>query len=417
MPHFFIIAIVVIIILVFTLTIYKSDWYKRKQIDELYNDSIGVFDEPAKEALALANTLSKPQPKDRLIRGQLLAYNVNNDINLAQRDREYALGMATEDFMGVLLGIDEMEAGNRGHALHAVEVFGDTFGMDILGAAVDRVDPIIRLEDTRTRAASARAEASNKAEAVDKYFEKTIVYDKDPQNVHDSALTNDLTVTLQRIKSSNNINRSPADCIKEANDYIINTYSRDKNNTHKVAAAQKALEIISVGNTIDKFKDTESGIFAHIWNRCKHPYNIDSSDNMKQAIVDSLADCIGPDMKEVCIMGRTARVINSLATLDYDNEVSDAAMTYNAYKNQILSESLNIINNMIDTARDSPDEKIKAVGDYFAGVDVEIDSDAEQEFIKNVKDELDINLGKYKHKLSPKELEKLRGECHAGIDI
>jgi len=131
---------------------------------------------------------------------------------------------------------------------------------------------------------------------------------------------------------------------------------------------------------------------------------------MREAIVNALADSIEGG-NQVCINGRCARVLNSLVTLDYDENVG-AAMTFEAYKNQIFQETKEIINQELDRALASTNDKLRAVGEAYEGSDVEVDSTVEEQFKQEIKQEIDRNMEKYEDKLTPAEIDNLKQECY-----
>jgi hypothetical protein len=97
----------------------------------------------------------------------------------------------------------------------------------------------------------------------------------------------------------------------------------------------RVLNKMSEGDMIGTFGENEDRILAYTWERCNHPRNRENAELMREAIANALSDGIENDT-QVCINGRCGRVLNSLVTLDYDNEVANGVMSFEAYKNQIF---------------------------------------------------------------------------------
>ncbi len=440
--------IVLIVVIIVILLIIIVHLYDRKGAFESYKASNGTADEAA---IAAINALGAARtPQDRFIRAQLHLYNILHDDNFNQDMRVGVLNNVADDYFNVLTGI-------YGNGLPSTGIFGGNvnqpdveFMLFEIGAFNDMYQPgtlfenllDTTVESTTTntiaeRKSKAASAASKPVEAVNNYFKSSSVYTDNPQNVHDSGVNSDLRHTLSKIRSYETKTPLPADTIADAITYINSKYSGKGS-----SKAQHALSVlndrIAQGNSIDTFNDTEDRIFASVWGRTNAVENAAQADKMRDAIVDSLADCY-ENNSIVCINGRTARIINSLVTLDKDGTISSGALTKEAYRNQIFTETRDIITREIKAAKDSPDPNISAVGKYFDGeLDIPDDADdaddasdvnnatnnitkdlirAREKFIKDVKSEIDQNLKQYNNTFRSEELKKIADECYAGIDF
>jgi hypothetical protein len=430
--------IILIVVIIVVLLIVIVHLYGRKRPLESYKESNGTADEAAMAAINALGAARTPQ--DRFIRAQLHLYNILHDDNFNQNMRAGILNNVADDYFNVLTGI-------YGNGLPSIGIFGGNinqpdveFMLFEIGAFNDMYQPGALFEDLLDntmesttsntiveRKSKAASTAANPAQAVDNYFKSSSVYTDNPQNVHDSGVNSDLRHTLSKIRSYETVAPLPTDAIADATNYINSKYSgRD---------SSKALHALSVlndkvahGNSIDTFNDTEDRIFASVWGRTNAVENAAQADKMRDAIVESLADCY-ENGSIVCINGRTARIINSLVTLDKDETISSGALTKEAYRNQIFTEARDIITREIKAAKNSPDPNISAVGKYFDGeLDIpdEIDGvddatknliSAREKFIKDVKSEIDQNLKQYNNTFRSEELKKIADECYAGIDF
>lgn len=431
------VLVVLVIVVVYFVFLRPNDKRRRKRAEKHYQESAGVFDEAARKALDELTDIENPAPEDFFRRGNIVEYNILEG-NVRARagegrggrdNRRQAVGTVVRDYTDALQGmrgrIGEWDGPDPGFMIYRMRDFGDRALLDAdddmiaqmlagFNDTVNTVAPQVQQEIIEERRERAAANAENREQAVDNYFEAGVKYTSDAQNVHDSKVNNDLRRTLDRLRETGGRRANPARAIAEIRDYIRNDYSRDPDNARKANDAMRILDMAARGERIGTFNETEDRILALTWERAKHPNNQDNADGLKEAIVNALADSMEHG-NNVCINGRTARVLNSLAKLDYDDDVGNA-MTFEAYKNQVLQESHEIVKREIQRARESEDEKLKAVGESYEKPDVKVDPVAEQQFKEIVKTEIAVNLDKYKDKLNEAEITQLKTECQAAID-
>jgi hypothetical protein len=262
------------------------------------------------------------------------------------------------------------------------------------------------------RVVNAKTATNSRVDAANMAFNDATTYTNNPQNVHDSKVNSDLRDVLAKMKATArgmNIQTS----LDEIHNWINN--SDDPLIMERHDDAIKGLNKAREAAYITTYNEHEDAILAYTWERCKHPRNASNSDLMKDAVVTSLIDGV-ENNHQVCINGRCARILNSLATLDFDDNVANGALTLEAYRNQIFQEVKEIVNREIDTAKESSDEEIRAVGEAYETGD-ELDNDAERRFKNNMKSEIDFNLSKYDDKLGNDDLEKIKQECYAYATI
>lgn len=424
-----VLCIVVCIICLYLLTRYlRSDKHRRAKSEELYQQSRGDFDTQARQSLEELRKIDNPGPRDYFRRGNIVEYNVlqgtirKRGENRNQIER-VAVGNIAHDYTQAIAGMrDVIDADITIDPVFMMDRIGG-FGNVVIRAgdpdllnelnmffvALEEIGPLRQdlIEDRQMR---TRAAAGTKEEAAGMFLDDATNYTSDPQNVHDTKVNNDLRATLYSIRGGAEMN--PAACIAEARAFID---AKCAEQADKRRAALRTLETVALGGHIDTFDMTEDQIFGLVWTRAKHPRNAPNADLIKEAIVNSLADCIENDAI-VCINGRCSRIINSLALVDFNEDVGHV-MTYEAYKNQIYGETRDIIARAVDQAKSSPAALLRAVGESWSGADIVADPVVEQHFVEGIKDEINRNLGNYASKLTPDEITNIRLECYAAVDF
>lgn len=426
------IIIAILIILVICLIYYivtNTDSAKRTKFKKCLSKSVGVYDIAARQALNILTRIDNPTADDYFNRGHILRFNVlEGDTDLQTRQTRNIIAGIARDYTDALVRITQDQPENPEFMIYQIEDFGRTangfnradFANDndfaeilaALGNAIANEAPIVKRETTEKRLETAIAATDNKKDAIDKFFKDSTKYTSNAQNVHDSKVNSDLRQTLAKLRSTaGGVN--PEVSIEEAREYIAAKYSKE--HPRKVDAALRGLDTAARGEFISTYDDTEANIFALTWERTKNNRNKENADLMKEAVIHSLADGIEKGT-QVCINGRCSRILGSLATLDYDRDLS-SAMTFEAYRNQIYQETDQIFNRVYNSYKGSTDPDKANVAKYLDGESENINEDLLTEFRNNVKSEVDNNLEQYKEKFSQSEFEGVKAECHIAVDI
>lgn len=420
-------AVVLVICIIYWLFFYDADKSARVATESFIQNSTGVFDGGAQAALRTINRIRRMTPGDHYLRGNIIYHNLlDNDL---RRDADVAR-VIINDFRTALNGmIHVRDPANRNIVDNIEMIYNEqprtynvwdhitaediaiNLALGVLGETINNNATVIRKNTIDDRVAQAKTSTNSRADAANMAFDDATTYTNNPQNVHDSKVNSDLRSVLSKMKSAGSIDIQTS--LDEIRDWINN--SDDPLIVERRDDAIKGLNKARESAYITTYDDHEDAILAYTWERCKHPRNASNSDLMKDAVVTSLIDGIEND-HQVCINGRCARVLNSLATLDFDDNVANGALTLEAYRNQIFQEVKEIVNREIDTAKESSDEEVRAVGEAYETGD-ELDNDAERRFKNNMKSEIDYNLSKYDDKLSIDDLEKIKQECYAYATI
>lgn len=395
-------ATLVIILICVIYWIFECDKRYREKSKTLIGESAGGFDRPAQEALVALRQIRRPTPGDLFRRGDLIQYNILD----GDTQNEQMLDVA-RDYGNALLGLHIATDIDPMFMIYRIEDFdrniGGLFGNfhDLVGTQA----PIARREVIEQRKAGAVQESATRADAIERCFETAQVYTDDKQNVHDGKVNSDLRDTLTKLKNSVRKDFDVQTSLREIYDYLDEYENQDK-----VADANRILSRMSRGDAISTYSETEDRILAYTWERCKHPGNFANEKNMKDAIIAALADGV-ENGNEVCTNGRCSRVLNSLVTLDYDETVG-AAMTFEAYRNQIFQEIKVAIEEEIDFAEKSDNAAIRDVAAAYLGDEIIVDPAADAKFKQNMKSQIDKIIARYNTKLTSIEMENISEECY-----
>lgn len=432
MSQYLILAIVMIILicLIYWIFFKDTDENNRAQAENFISKSAGVFDKSARKAYELIEHINQPLPIDHYHHGNITYHNILEG-NL-HNNRGAAVGVLN-NYTNAIIGMRRRRDPINRMMIDDVEniyteqqrlMRNDHINYDILdmittedialqlalmtlGDTINENAPIIRTDTINDRIERAKEDSATRVEAVNKAFDEATVYSNNPQNVHDSKVNSDLRAVLDKLKSTAPINICPNECIREITDYI-NASEDDfisRNREQALRGVNKAAEAIYIST----FADTEQNILAYTWERCKHKRNSANELLMKDAVVTALIDGI-ENSTQVCINGRCARILNSLATLDYDYDISTGALTLEAYRNQIFQETKLIINREIDNAMNND---MKDVVEAYNNGDISSDKEMERIFLNKMKSEIDLNLSSYEQKISNDDMKKIKYECYA----
>lgn len=411
------IFLVVVVFLILIFVVSKRDAAKRQRAKDKLQKSIGIFDEPAVDALAELESIKKPTSDDSFMRGSIVQHNIlQNDWSNATNQQ---VTQIARDYKHALIDWDNTE--NPAFMLNRIqdanrEMQNIAFDDDYILRAIMDLDDVVNTQTNviqgsaiEKRLDDAIAKSATRAEAVDRYLESSQAYTNDAQNVHDKSVNRDLNATLRELRSTMPTGYTSTRAINEARQYCNGPYRREYGDG-KADRAQRCLDIIAIGGGISTFDDTEDNIFAATWSRCDIRQNKRNKKNMCDGIMHALADSI-EGVNPVCMNGRCARVLGSLVTLDYDTEVG-SAMTFEAYRNQIFQETAQLIKEEVQSAKNSKDDDLREAGEAFDSAEPSTergDAMLKENILRSVKN----NIITYSNKLSHEELASIQRECLA----
>ncbi len=404
---YLLIAIIIIAIICLVYWFYNCDHALRTGASEALKLSAGIYDKHAEHALSLLNRIADPLPHDHFVRGNILYHNVlggregigrQNILTIRNIAEEFRAAAITDD-PNILRAVNEF-------ADFGAEMFNDDFIVrQMFGTPVPTINAVKR--SAEIIATKAIEGSDSRIDAINTALSAASTYTDDRQNVHDSKVNADLRSVLETFRSSGDVDK----CV--ALDEIEKFINRSKLDSVTLANARRGLVTAREGASISTYNDTEDNILATVWNRCNDPRNRDNRKSLREAVVISLADGIERNT-QVCVNGRVSRVLNSLATIDFDPTVN-GALTFEAYRNQAYNDVKDIVGRQLDFAESSSDPVLKAAAAAYNGGD---DNEAAVAKLRdNIFSAIDTNLSSYAEKFTPNELESIRESCHilAGI--
>jgi hypothetical protein len=428
----FALIIILLICVIYWAMQTQRDKARRALAEDCIQASSGTYDKAARVALHSLTEIANPRAPDYFRRGNIIRYNIlGGDVDGDNRAHRAAITNVMRDYTDTLLNVGG-EPG-AGYMIDQIvdfdRILGDAEGVnDALLAhmlfdlqdfhtVVAQTAPAARREIAEERIARTTATAPTRAAAIAEALDDATQFTSNAQNVHDSKINGDLRATLARLKAdAGGFPPSPKRSIQEASHYIDNEYAADSPDvTERRERAQRVLNKVKEGGRIDTFGDTEDNIFAHVWDRTKDTRNRTRATLMREAVDNALADSVEKG-NEVCINGRCAHLLNSLVTLDHDPAMG-AAMTFEAYKNQIYQETKQIVADELSRARTGDSPALRDAAAIFEAGDMPDPANkdvvaADQQFRAEVKAAISSNIDTYSEKLSPAERTVLKDECH-----
>ena len=236
-----------------------------------------------------------------------------------------------------------------------------------------------------------------KQKEIDKNINDKKLWISDSQNVHDSNLTDEFINQFILVCNENNLNN--LDEFKNVNyqniiDYFI---SKCKNHEEK----EKINKVIKILNNNYAFDNNiyEQDILIQIWKRSLDPKNINNKVNIQNALFDNMLDCI-ENNNVVCIRGRTPKLWQSLALLDYNKNIG-ILKSKQLIKNEIYESCGKIINETLNKQQNY------IINDYNNSKNtLEV-----QELKNNIFKSIDELKNNYKGKLLDIQLNNIINEC------
>ncbi|QJX71139.1 hypothetical protein F-liban_391 [Faustovirus] len=405
--YVYIIVFIIIAVVIITYLLLNKDERMRERITKDISESQGGADEPALRAVWELENIADPTPEDMFLRGRLLDYNfLRNDE--AMELPAFMVNQVADLYGGAINGLrDRGLNDNFGLNIRApiildnAEDFAQLFGVPDLLMAVEQAAGGI----TEARREEALADADNPVEAAETFFEASVNHTNDPQNVHDTAVIQDMKATYNKIKTGLGIMDSLADIERYAARNIKNK-TKQQSIVNAVVNARRSERVVA-------YNATEDEILASVWQRIHHPENM----IRKQQMIDNLMIALEESGHAgVCINGRTTRYLGALVLNDFDPEVGNA-MTTEDYKNEIYLAANKLLKEAIRNASESPDEGVVGVANYYNGESDECDEEKLTEFKARLRKEINDMINEYADKLNPGHIERLKDECYAGVDF
>ena len=326
----------------------------RTKIQEAYESTVGYeYDDAAKAVIAArAETAEDHIRKARVLTHNVLTRNdVDADAVRLDINAEYAAAVdAALNNPGIHTDGD---AEIPMHVIlhEAAQIIGleDNFVDDAVLAA----NQLRRKRILRT----AREVAGDQprliaAIARDEHF-GGVTIPRDPQNVHDRELTNEM-----HAKYSNLVNHNVAEYGDKATMLSVGKNADELNipsitNAGRLMGvnAQRVLEdMLNSGNTIGINGETvDTGTFVdQVWKRIHSKQNIERKEDLVNAFANGLASGV-ENGNLVCTTGKCMRILDSLTLLDTDPSIAKAPKTAALLRAEIFNTTQRMLENQIET--------------------------------------------------------------------
>lgn len=204
-------------------------------------------------------------------------------------------------------------------------------------------------DNVRTETDKQRAKSLTKKQ----YFAPKKVAN-DPQNVHDSAVVDEISKRFKKIKHLN----SRENLTTETEDKKIGAIRAEihqmKDQTKRRNALQVLNKIMLENSHVSSVGANEKDILFAIWDRINSKTNEERKENLVTSFIDSLANSMesrnGSGFSHVCTQGRACRIIDSLTLLDKNEKLSVPPKTIDMYRNEIMSKSYKILQDELKKA-------------------------------------------------------------------
>ena len=257
---------------------------------------------------------------------------------------------------------------------------------------------------------------SSKLNAVNTYIKQAKKIKPDSQNVHDSAVNNDLMNTYTTMKNDQNQCLASDDLRHQITQMINTTF--DDNEVKKNNALRILDKIYKEGlytHSLNSQPIQLSDILNTTWNRSLHPLNSENREEMRKSLVNALADCMEKGYS-VCSGGISARILASPVLLDFNNQVGQV-MTKQGYKAEVFSKSNDLLQETIqEYANQELDPDMKTFSESFTNIQIDdstIPIDVKNRFYRQVEHKIDKMLLDYQGKIP----DETKSEIMAGIKM
>jgi hypothetical protein len=165
-------------------------------------------------------------------------------------------------------------------------------------------------------------------------IEKAKTFKSDSQNVHDSALNNDLAFQFRKLRRYND-----AEDI-QASIENFKSRSTDKNKNKRVTQALNVIKSNAAETSL--IGGTEYQLLDSVYKRMHSRDNQENREKMLEALEDQLDECVTGETSTVCVAGRCGHVLSSLALLDKDPDLG-ILKTKEVLRNELLNDAAKIV--------------------------------------------------------------------------
>jgi hypothetical protein len=398
-------AILIIVIILLFIKIFKNikiqgENYNQRKTHEYYNNLHGdTYDNDAKQTIAYGEAIDNPNAMDHYRIGTAYLIAANNP-RMANQHFRRALDQIVEgtvEFKDVPFIIDRIDD----YKYFFVD-FPDIDELPIQEA-------ILTHFENRKNVINNLAKEKITISKDDPNFTQKLLltqqaWESDSQNVHDTAIYNELKEQYIKVRNSNA--RIPNIQLKNYKDCINWLELRYENDEEKSEKIDKVKHFLNKNYPISGLNATEQDLLSTIWQRAYDPENKENFNELREAIGDSIMDCVEGN-NVVCLSGRTAKMWQALATLDKDPTIG------------ILKSKQYLRNEIYEKCAKIVDEYVGNNGSTSTELKRAYQKDEQSEQVKELKEciikQIDNIKMDYINLLPEQQLNEIILECKAVI--
>jgi hypothetical protein len=226
----------------------------------------------------------------------------------------------------------------------------------------------------------------------------------DSQNVHDSAIYEELRKQIYEVISDNKkISNIDNHDYKEAINWIRIKY----NGNPKLMDVEKVIATLNNNYAVGIVPGiNEQDVITAVWQRSYDPANKENAAQIRNLLCDSVYDCVERG-SVVCMTGRVSKIWQTLARVDYkcDNGILKSKQ---AIRNEILQRAAKIVDDYVGTNGTVSYELKSAYNNNEQTAQV-------TELIDCMKSKIDELRDEYKEHIDDTQLNMLLDECKAVV--
>ena len=226
----------------------------------------------------------------------------------------------------------------------------------------------------------------------------------DSQNVHDSAIYEELRKQIYEVINDNKkiINIDNHD-YKEAINWIRIKYSGNPKLTH----VEKVISTLNNNYAVGIVPGiNEQDVITAVWQRSYDPANKDNASQIRNLLCDSVYDCVERG-SVVCMTGRVSKIWQTLACVDYKCG-NGVLKSKQAIRNEILQRAAKIVDDHVGTNGTVSYELKSAYNNNEQTAQV-------TELIDCMKSKIDELRDEYKEHIDDAQLNMLLDECKSVV--
>jgi hypothetical protein len=400
-------ALIVLIVFLFIRQIYLrvrtgENAQQRELREQFLNIHGEEFDENARAAIEAGERINHPRAIDHYRIGTVYLVNANDPIR-AHRHFTNAL----QQIIGGM--VDPVEAP---FIIDRIDDFKDYFvdfpEVEDLPLAQAMAANFEHLNSQiRKVAHSPAAPAADDPEFDQKMILSRQHWQGDSQNVHDSAMYQQLSTQYDIVRRENLVIPGiEVHTYDEAKNWLLQKYAGEPENLEKVRKyldmADNNYEVSSVPGCHEK------DILLNVWRRTFDPRNRDNAGTMREAIADAVLDTV-EGRSVVCMSGRSKKVWQALARVDCDPEIG-VLRSKQAIRNEIYQRCAKVVDDFVGENGSASDILRQA---YMQNED----SEQVRELKLAIKNKIAEVVQQYADDFDKNTLSSIIVECQSVIDV